>query len=169
MKKVIYFLSPLPLFLALPAKAVCPVCVVAVGAGLGLSEYLGIDDSIAGLWVGGLLFALSVWTYDWLKKKPWAKGWEKALLILSFLFYYVLTIWPLYSYDFIGQAGNVLWGLDKLLLGIIIGSLFFLLASEGYRQLKNANGGKPHFPYQKVAMPVATLAILSFVFYLLTK
>jgi len=91
MKKLFYLFSPLSLLLALPAKAVCPVCVVAVGAGLGLSEYLGIDDSIAGLWVGGLLFALSLWTYDWIKKKTCAKGWDTALLVLSFLFSCVLA------------------------------------------------------------------------------
>ncbi len=51
------------------AQAVCPVCIVAVGAGLGLSEYLGIDDSIAGVWIGGMLIALSTWTISYCDKK----------------------------------------------------------------------------------------------------
>ena len=42
----------LGLFFAIPAKAICPVCTVAVGAGIGLSRWLGIDDSITGLWIG---------------------------------------------------------------------------------------------------------------------
>lgn len=68
MKK--YFLTIIStLLFALPAKAACPVCVVAVGAGLGLSEYLGIDDSIAGIWIGGLLIALTIWTINWFNKK----------------------------------------------------------------------------------------------------
>ena len=52
-RKLFYFSLPALLALvALPAQAVCPVCIVAVGAGLGLSEYLGIDDTIAGVWIG---------------------------------------------------------------------------------------------------------------------
>ncbi len=35
------------------AQAICPICTIAVGAGVGFSRYLGIDDTIAGLWIGG--------------------------------------------------------------------------------------------------------------------
>jgi len=56
---------------ALPAKAVCPVCTVAVGAGLGFSRYLGIDDTISGIWIGGLMVSISFWTIDWMKTKKW--------------------------------------------------------------------------------------------------
>jgi hypothetical protein len=46
--KMKYCLSAISLLLikAIPAQAVCPVCVVAVGAGLGLSEYFGIDRNV---------------------------------------------------------------------------------------------------------------------------
>jgi hypothetical protein len=59
---------------ALPAKAVCPVCIVAVGAGLGLSQYLGIDDTISGVWIGGLTAAVAAWTINWFNKKNWSFG-----------------------------------------------------------------------------------------------
>ncbi|HOM68532.1 MAG TPA: hypothetical protein PLA57_01965, partial [Candidatus Paceibacterota bacterium] len=51
------------------AIAVCPVCTLAVGAGLGLSRWLKIDDLVSGLWVGALIVSLTFWTDDFLKKK----------------------------------------------------------------------------------------------------
>lgn len=154
---------------ALPARAICPVCIVAVGAGLGLSEYLGIDDSIAGLWIGGLLVALSVWTINYFNNKKWTWGNKNLRDLTIFLLYYVLTIWPLWAKNLIGPLGHRLFGIDKLILGIIVGSIFFALANWAYQGLKAKNNGHAYFPYQKVVMPVATLLILSFIFYFITR
>jgi len=152
----------------LPAQAVCPVCVVAVGAGLGLSEYLGIDDTIAGLWIGGMLIALTIWTINWFNKKGWKFGQKDLRDILIAILYYSLTIWPLWSKNLIGSPQNRFWGIDKLVLGIGLGSLGFLGASLWYNQIK-ARRGKANFPFQKVVMPVGVLIILSLIFYFLTK
>lgn len=153
----------------LKASAICPVCVVAVGAGLGLSEYLGIDDTIAGTWIGGLLLAVSLWTINWLNKKNWQFGQKDLRDIVVFILYYGLTIWPLFAQNLIGNPYNRLYGLDKLVLGIIAGSLIFAAVSAWYIYLKKNNNGHAYFPFQKVAMPVGALTILSLVFYLLTK
>jgi len=168
------YLSPIALlsviFLALgkPAAAICPVCVVAVGAGLGLSEYLGIDNTIAGLWIGGLLVALSLWTIDYFQKKNWTWGNTYLRDISIFILYYALTIWPLWAENMIGQNNQMLWGIDKLILGIIIGSLVFILSNLSYAYLKKKNGGKAYFPFQKVAIPITSLLIFSFIFYFIT-
>lgn len=151
------------------AQAVCPVCIVAVGAGLGLSEYLGIDDSIAGVWIGGMLIALSGWTISYFDKKRWLtkyRSWRDPLIVLA---YYLMVIWPLYTQDFIGNPFNRLFGLDKLTLGIVSGSLIFAVAAWGYEAMKKRNGGRAHFPLEKVALPLGSLLTLSLVFYLLTK
>ena len=37
------------------ALAICPVCTVAVGAGIGLSRWLGIDDSDHRIVAGRIL------------------------------------------------------------------------------------------------------------------
>jgi len=169
MTRLKYLIFPALFFGALPAKAICPVCIVAVGAGLGLSEYLGIDDTIAGLWIGGLLTAVSVWTINWLDKKKWPLGPKKIRDVIVFVLYYGLVIWPLFVQGFIGQALNRLWGLDKLLLGIILGSLLFAGATLWYDRLKKRNAGRAYFPYQKVAMPVGGLLLASLLFYFLTR
>ena len=170
MKKIYLSLATVATILsAAPAHAVCPVCVIAVGAGLGLSRYLGIDDTITGLWIGGFTVAMITWTINWARpkiKKVQNQKWWNGLIFLG---YYALIAWPLATKDFIGHPLNKLWGIDKIILGITLGSLVFWGTSELYLYLKKKNKGKAYFPFQKVVMPFGSLAILSALFYLLTK
>ena len=165
MRKIIPVII-LNFLLAFQAKAFCPVCTVAVGAGVGLSRWLGIDDSVTGLWIGGLTVSISIWTINWLKKKKYN---FKFRALISFIFYYLLIVLPLFLMDIIGHPFNKLWGVDKLLLGVIIGSLAFYGAGAWYNYLKKRNNDRAYFPFQKVVMPISVLIILSFVFYYLTR
>lgn len=149
------------------ASAVCPICTVAVGAGVGLSRYLGVDDAVIGIWVGALTASMSMWTINWFDGKKWQFPWYKEVTTAV---YYALVVLPL---PFMGLSGRPMiafeaLGIDKLLLGIICGSVVFWLAASAYDAYK-ARFGKALFPFQKVAMPVGSLALLSLVFYFLTK
>ncbi len=147
------------------ALAFCPVCTVAVGAGVGLTRYLGVDDTISGLWIGGLTVAIAIWTIEWLQKKKIKFAlMEYAVPVL----YYIFIVLPLYWMGVIGHVSNTMWGVDKLLLGIISGSIFFFLGGYTYFHIKKIRG-KAHFPYQKVVMAVAPLVVLTVIFYFLTK
>jgi hypothetical protein len=153
------------LFFPSQTLAVCPICTVAVGAGVGFSRWLGIDDTITGLWIGGLIVSLILWTISWLDKKNiFFKG--RAFWIA--FGYYALTVAPLYPMDIIGHPYNKFWGIDKLLLGIILGSLFFFLGAQSYTLIKKKLG-HAQFPFQKVVMPILPLIALSVFFYFLTK
>ena len=164
MRKKALFLLPL-LLIAYPAQAVCPVCTVAVGAGLGLSRWLGIDDVISGLWIGGLTVSMIMWTLNWLDKKNYHfQGRE----IYTTLGYYIIVVLPLYFMKNVWHPLNTLWGINKLLLGIILGSLFFFAGAIYYDYLKKNNNNHAYFPYQKVVMPVAPLILLSIIFYFIT-
>ncbi len=154
------------LFSAGKAFAFCPVCVVAVAGGVGLSRYLGVDDTIAGLWIGGLLVAISGWTLNFLSKKKVNFIGIKALVPVA---YYVLVVGPLYRSEIIGHPLNKIWGIDKLILGIAIGSVFLLAGMWLYEILKKKNGGHAHFPFEKIVLAIAPLVILSAVFYFLTR
>lgn len=151
--------------LVIPAKAFCPICTAAVIAGLGLSRWLKIDDTISGLWIGGLLVSSIGWTINWCKLK---KIIFPARDILIAIAYYAIVVWPLWHYEIVGHPLNQLWGIDKLILGILVGSIVFILAYLSYENIK-AKRGKPHFPYQKIVMPVGSLAIFSLIFWLLTR
>lgn len=153
---------------ALPAQAVCPVCTVAVGAGLGFARWFGIDDTVTGLWIGALIASMSAWTVNWLGAKH--PRWRFPADFWAWLAGYAALVFvPLYFQGIVGHPLNTLWGVDKVLLGSAIGAVVFLVMARAYELLKKRNGGHAHFPFQKVAMPVGSLAVFSFAFYLLTK
>lgn len=163
------------LFLTFPpaAHAICPVCTVAVGAGLGLSRYLGVDDIISGLWIGGFLLSSSFWLDDWLTKKyPKYKNFEKLTALqkkvgIAILFY-LITLVPLYYSEVIGHPFNTIFGIDKLVFGTALGSLLFLIALWADKKVRKVRG-KQLFNYQKVAFPIGILVLASIIMYLISK
>lgn len=156
-----YFLVPSP------AHAVCPICTVAVAGGLGLSRYFGIDDSVIGVWSGGLMVSLTLWTIDWLNRKKFAftKHLSNQLTkLLVFLFWVLLTYPPLFWAGIIGHPFNTIFGIDKLIFGSILGFFAFLLGVWGDKKVR-AIKGKQLFNFQKVVFPVISLLIVSLVLY----
>ncbi len=148
--------------------AVCPICTIAVGAGVGFSRWLGIDDTITGLWVGGLIVSMITWTESWLEGRNIRL---KGRIYINILAYFSLIIIPLY---FAGIVGNPLhaissYGIDKLTLGIIAGCSGFWFGASWYFYLKENNQGHAYFPFQKVVMPISPLLILTILFYILER
>ncbi len=153
------------------AEAVCPVCTIAVGAGLGISRALGIDDAVTSVWIGGLILSMSFWTIDWLQKKkkmensrpePNGSGGKWKLKILLIVAMYLLTLLPLYFGKFIGRPYNSIVGIDKILFGTFWGSLAFLAGVWADRKVREKKG-KQLFIYQKVVFPVSALLITSLI------
>ena len=171
MKKIIIFVLSilgLNLLIAKQALAVCPICTIAVGAGVGLSRWLGIDDSITGLWIGGLTVSMITWTISWFDKKNIRFRGRAAATTIG---YYLLIIIPLYFMGIMGNPLNALCacGLDKLVVGVIVGSIAFWFGASWYYYLKDKNNGHAYFPFQKVVMPISPLILLSIIYYFLTK
>jgi len=146
------------------ANAFCPVCIVAVGGGLGLSRWLGIDDLITSLWIGALLLALTAWTHDWVVKR--GRGFRYSVFAIG-LVYYALTIFPLYYYNIIGHPLNKIFGIDKIIFGIVFGTIVFLLGERLHIFLKVKNNGKQFFNYQKVVVPLLVLILTSLILWLI--
>lgn len=168
MKKILIILGStiIVFFSAVKAYAICPVCTVAVGAGVGLARWLGIDDTITGLWVGGFIVSLIMWTINYLERRN-IKFFARNIVVI--IGYYAITIVPIYFIKTIWHPQNTIGGINKLLLGIIIGSILFYLGAIWYYYLKRKNNGHAYFPFQKVVMPIAPLIIMSIIFYFLTK
>ncbi|MEK7168518.1 MAG: hypothetical protein AAB778_00725 [Patescibacteria group bacterium] len=149
------------------ALAVCPICTVAVAGGLGLSRYFGIDDSIIGIWAGGLMVSVTMWTLDWLSRKNFArvkKINQKLLTIFVFLFWVLTTYVPLFELNIIGHPFNTILGIDKLVFGSILGFFAFLLGVWSDKKVREIKG-KQLFNFQKVVFPVLSLTIFSLVLY----
>ena len=139
------------------AKAICPICVVAIGAGLGLSRWLGVDDLVSSVWIGALLVAMIMWTLIEMRKNNWGFPFDAVIISLA---YYLLTFVPLYYAGIVGHPLNKIFG-------SAIGTVIFLLANWFHLYLKKKNNGKSFFPYQKVVVPVVVLLLTSLIFYLL--
>jgi len=158
---LIFFVSS-----ARQAYAVCPVCTVAVGAGLGVSRLLGIDDSVVGVWIGGLIFSSGLWLSNWLEKRGWNFPAKKIVSIFVFL---IFVIPPLYWANIIGLPGNTIWGIDKILFGTFAGSVLFMSGVILDKFLRNINQGKVYVYYQKVIAPVLLLSLGSFILFMITR
>ena len=165
MKNISILLVIIALFFPFQVFAVCPVCSVAAAGGVGLSRWLGIDDTISGIWIGGLIVSLSLWSLSWLDKKN-IKFKFRSFLVL--LFFYLITFFPLYQMGFIGHSCYRLWDVDKLTLGIIFGSLTFSFGVLTDKLLRRKNNGKIYFYFQKVIIPVSFLILSSVIFYFIT-
>ena len=132
------------------------------GAGLGLAEYFGIDDSISGIWIGALIVSMSLWTIDWLDRKNIK---FKGRKILIFVGYYVIVILPLWLKGKIGHPFHQICGIDKLLFGIILGSVLFSIGVILHNYLRKRNEKKSYFKGQKIAFAIAPLIIASLILY----
>lgn len=149
------------LIVILDAHSVCPVCTIAVGAGLEGARLIGIDDIITGIWAGGLTLSLFFWTVGWLKKR----GINSVIwqIIVPFISYYAL-LGMVYFMPGVVYGTNTLWGIDKFLIGTIVGTITFYLGSHWYIKIKRNNGGHANFPFQKVVIPIFFLLIATAIF-----
>ena len=145
----------------------CAVCTVAIAGGLGISRMLGVDDMVVGVWVGAGMFALAQWTVYYFEKKNINNIFVKALCYIG---WYSLII-PLY----LGKNPSIVFnlktviGIDSFVFSIIIGSSVLFGSAKLYYYMKEKNGGKPHFPFEKVVLPVVSLIITSLIFFLTTR
>lgn len=152
---------------ATTAKAIpCAVCTIAVGSCVGLARWLKIDDRITGLWVGALIASLIAWTIHYLDKKNIR---FKGRKILTVVLWYAFTIVPFYFTGMIGHPLNKCWGIDKLLFGIIFGTIIFIVANLLHNYLKKKHSDRSYFPLQKAILPVGFLAIASLIIYLIIR
>ncbi|MDD2916757.1 MAG: hypothetical protein PHH70_02840 [Candidatus Gracilibacteria bacterium] len=163
-----FLLFPLQTFAFVPL--VCDLCTIGVIAGLGVSRYLGIDDSVTGVWIGAFLVAIIQMTIALLEKKHIRFRFRTTVISLSFVVFSLLSF---YYAGIIGIYRNTFFGgtsifLDKVLLSSFAGGITLVLTSCLYQALKKRNGGHAHFPFEKVALPIASLVLLSVLFYFLT-
>ena len=151
------------------ADAVCPVCTIAIGAGLEGMRMLGVKDVLTGIWAGGLTVSLIGWTANYMRKRG-----------VKNVFWYVLNVvvyLALLGGVYFLPAGNpivkwwenCMWGIDQFLLGIIVGMATFIIMELWYARIKKNHGGHALFPFQKVVMPFVGLLIMTGIFWAIIK
>ncbi len=142
------------------ANPACAVCTVAVGASLEVARRYGVDDAVVGVWAGAFLSLLGYWLILWCDKKNWHFfGRDFLMMAISVGSIGFMYMTMPYQAKVIG-----IFYMDPLLFSTILGALTFIYVSKFYQWMKARNGGHAHFPFEKVVLPVAALAILSVYF-----
>ncbi len=152
------------IFFLKPVEAVCPVCTFAVGTGVGFTRLIGIDDTITGVWIGGLIISSGLWMADFVRKKNWQIPFPEFLSIMLMTLFVIPS---LYWTKMIGFSDNLFLGIDKMIFGIIAGSLIFFLGVGVDKFLRKVNHNKVFIYYQKVIIPVLLLSITSLILFLI--
>lgn len=160
--------APISSFAFVPL--ICDLCTVGVIAGLSISRYLWVDDSVIGVWVGACIVTLIVMTNTYLEKKKIRFFLRNIIISLTYIGFSFVS---LYYADVIGIHRNTfLYStsifLDKILVSSIIGGVVLMTSSIVYQFLKSQNNNRAHFPFEKVAIPLISLIITSVIFYIIT-
>lgn len=143
------------------ANPACAVCTVAVAASLEIARRLGVDDSVVGVWAGAFLALLGYWMIAWFEKRGWRfRGRDFVLMALSlsmigFMYYNQLVYSP---------EPILVFFVDPFLFSVLLGASALMASNRFYQWMKAKNGGHAHFPFEKVAVPVLTLFLLSVYF-----
>lgn len=162
-------------------SAHCPLCTGAAVAGVGIARTYGVDDSIVGVLLGGFIASTGLWVHNWLKKRKRKIDFPLQALVLVVVSFLMLAI-PMYMKEMIidfemvmsmpemhSILGMGVYGIDKLLLGMIAGALLISGVFTFSDYLKKRNNGKRLFMYQGFVFMIISLVILSGIFWLLTK
>ncbi|EKE13373.1 MAG: hypothetical protein ACD_13C00022G0014 [uncultured bacterium] len=156
-------------FIATPSSvsAHCPLCVAGAAAGVTLTRWVGIDDSITGVWIATLLGSSSFWLYSWLisKKIKQVEKYKKILKPAIYILVFASTIWSFYKFQLVIRMTQI-FGLDKLTFGMLAGAILFYLVDIGDNFLIK-RAGKVYFPYQRVVFSLGSMVVLSLVIYIL--
>ncbi len=141
------------------ANPACPICTIAIGAGVGVAESLGVPSVVVGIWAGALLTLLGYWMIKFFDKRGW-KFWGRDALLIGVS---VAMIGFAYVGD-LQYTPQEIWSviyLDPILFGALLGMVVLIVVEKLYEWMKRKNGGHAHFPFERVVLPVVALALVS--------
>lgn len=145
-------------------SAHCPLCVAGAAAGITLTRWVGVDDSITGIWIGGLLGAIAFWLSNSLGQR-YRIFFNRFIGLLVYILIFTSTLWSFYAFKLIIRMDS-LYGLDKLTFGMILGTIVFYLVDILNTFIKRKNG-KRLFPYQSMVFSLGSMLITSIAVYIL--
>ena len=154
----------------LPAvMAHCPLCTGATIVGVGITRSFGLDDSIVGVFVGGMVISTALWFNNVLKKRNiGTKGNEKLRLLSLIILTSILTLVTFYYAGLFGRGNEFrIFGIESILVGSFSGGILSLGAFYYSNYLKNKNGGKVLFNYQTMILSLIALIVNAGLFALL--
>lgn len=137
----------------------CPICVIGTGILMEFFRWLGVDDIIVGLWLGGFTLSSVLMINKYLSKKL------KLSLPLILVGFYASTIVLLWLGGLF-SVRNEIFGVNKTIFGMAAGSLLLLSSLPLDKFLRKINGGRIFISHQKVFTAIGLLLFFSLIFYL---
>ncbi|KKQ98256.1 MAG: hypothetical protein UT24_C0007G0016 [Candidatus Woesebacteria bacterium GW2011_GWB1_39_12] len=164
MKKAIIFIKVITIIniilLGFPKEiqAHCPLCVAGAAAGITLTRWVGVDDSITGIWIGAFLGASAFWLLRLLgqRNKIFFNRFVGAGI---YILIFITTLWSFYKFKLVIRMDSI-FGFDKLTFGMVLGSAVFYLVDLVNIILKRKNG-KSLFPYQSMVFSLGSIVVTS--------
>ena len=135
------------------AFAHCPLCTAAVGTGAIVSRFLGLDDTVFGLWVGALVVSSTIAaTKRWKEVIPHQRAMLSAMAI-------ILTVYGLKLGGVLGDLRYMVFGVDKMVIGMVVGGIvtYIMPRISLLLTLRLKRG----IPYQTIVLTVVALTALS--------
>ncbi len=137
----------------------CPLCTGATIAGVSITRAFGFDDSIVGVFTGGMIISTALW-FDKILKKKGFKGNNQLRLISLIVFTGILTLITFYYAGLFGRGNSYrMMGVENILIGLFSGVAVSLAAFYYSNHLKAKNGGKVLFSYQTIVLSMTGLII----------
>jgi hypothetical protein len=142
-------------------KAHCPLCTIGAATAAGGAAYLGVSNTVIGIFIGA--FAVSIgWWFARIIKKQFVPYQKPAIIILSFLTT-VIPMMPLLSdihglyIPWIGAYGSTL-AIDLFIVGALLGGFITSITPWLSKKITALRNGKM-IPYQGILLTVCLLLI----------
>lgn len=146
-----------------PVFAHCPLCTAATASAVAVTRWYGVDDMIVGTFIGAFVISTAFWTNRVLRKRNKGKDFMPSQLAILTILSLVLTIVTFY---FAGLYGSfVVFGVDKIVWGLLAGSSITLVAYAMHEFLKSANHNRTYLPFQVIIITFVFLFMAIFAFY----
>ncbi len=155
-KKIILTIFGINSLLFGSVRAHCPLCTAATGAAVAVTRFYGVPDSVVGLWIGAFAVSMVLWLNRILKRQY--VPFQGELLTIAAI---LTTVVPFY-FAGLFNISSTIFGIDKLLFGILLGGFLTWLMPVVSRQIKAVNN-KVLFPRQTLILSIVVLIVTSVV------
>ncbi len=157
------------IYISYNAMAHCPLCTAATAIVVTATRFYGVDDMIVGTFMGGFLVSTVFWTDKLLKKRNKGKEYIPFQPSIIAIVTVLLTIVTFYFAGLVGEKNTQfkLFGIDKILIGTLIGAGISLVAPRVNLWIRGLNGRKNYVPLQLIFLTMGMLSLTVFSFYLL--
>lgn len=161
LKKFLFSLFFIPIFLTKLVSAHCPLCTIGAGAAAGAAIWLGVSKIVVALFIGAFAMSMGMW-FSKIPKREYIHFQKTIIVILVFattllpLLPLFRTIGPLYL-SFIGQYGTT-YAFDYSLVSGLFGGLIVLSTPSLSRKITKTRNGKI-IPFQGTILTLLILII----------